>query len=101
MTYSTFKTLSLATCATLLATGCAQVPARTDIDFGKAVKAAMSAQTINPEGVHGSTPAPGMQGAAARATIDRYEKSFESPAPPANIFTIGVGNASTSSSASR
>lgn len=80
--------------ASVLVAGCAENRYREEENFGDAVRAAKARQIVNPDAGR-SAPAPdGIDGTAAKATMDRYQKSFESPPPPANVFTIGVGGQS-------
>jgi hypothetical protein len=47
---------------------------------GQSVNQAIQAQLVNPAAPEGNAPAPpGMDGPAARFTIDNYEKSFKNP----------------------
>lgn len=85
-------TLSL---AALLAAGCAENRYREEEGFGDAVRAAKARQIINPDASRNAARPDALDGESAKATIDRYQKSFESPPPPVNVFTIGVGGAST------
>ena len=59
--------------------------------FGDAVRAAIARQTLNPAASQNSTDASGLDGPAAKGTIDRYQKSFETPPAAVNVYTIGVG----------
>lgn len=74
---------SLAACST---------PAPTELDrnFGQAVRNARSAQTLNPS-ASGRNHQPTSSGTIAKASMDRYQKSFETPPPPVNVLNIGVG----------
>lgn len=74
-----------------LSAGCAPVAPRVDSDFGKSLTALKAYQTINPQ-ASANTDNPGMDGRAAKEAIDRYYKSFTTPAPHQNVFTIGVGS---------
>lgn len=81
-------------CAAAAALGaCAPAETRTDLAFGDTVRAAVAAQTLHPQASRNMAPPTGLEGHAARATVDRYEKSFESPPAPLNVFTIGMGGA--------
>jgi hypothetical protein len=81
-------------CAAAAALGaCAPAETQTELAFGDAVRAAAAAQTLHPEASRNMAPPAGMDGHAARSTVERYEKSFESPPAPANVFTIGIGGA--------
>ena len=82
--------------AALLMSGCAETPigggTLLDRTFGDAVRAARLQQTLNPNASQNFVAPAGLDGQAAKATIDRYERSFEMPPPPVNVFTIGVGS---------
>lgn len=80
-------------CALALA-GCAFYPSLVDDRMGASVKSAGMLQSVNP----GPRPGPplALDGEAAKFAVDRYQRSFERPQPPVNVFNIGVGNASTS-----
>jgi hypothetical protein len=92
--------IAAACLAALFAGGCSNRiggNAPTDQSFGDAVRAAQSRQTLNPMASQNPTPAV-LDGQAAKATVDRYEKSFELPPPPVNVYTIGVGTGTGGSS---
>lgn len=92
---TTIKTIGLG-CAALFISGCAQTRYATDEAFGDAVRSAQAQQTLNPDASRNTAAPKGMHGAAAKATVDRYQKSYETPPPPVNVFTIGVGSTSAS-----
>ena len=60
-----------------------------DMKFGQTVREARLRMTINPDA--GKTPdlALGMEGGAARSTIDRYHDSFKTPPPVVNVINLG------------
>lgn len=62
-----------------------------DAQFGASVKSAVSQQTCNPEAVRNTDPVAGLDGRAAGAVLERYEKTFSAPPQQQNIFTIGIG----------
>jgi hypothetical protein len=76
--------------AVSLSVACAPVAPRVDSDFGKSLTALKTYQTINPN-ASANEAIPDMDGRAAKEAIDRYYKSFTTPAPHQNVFTIGVG----------
>ena len=94
--------LPAACCVLLLMGACSEprIGGNTPLDarFGDAVRAAQAAQTLNPAAAQNVTPPPGLDGHAAKASIDRYEKSFEVPPAPANVYTIGVGTGASGAS---
>jgi type IV pilus biogenesis protein CpaD/CtpE len=79
--------------ALLLLQGCSSAP-RFEKNFGAAVRTNLSAQTIDPRGASNTNPATGIDGPAARAAHERYQRSFVQPgsatgAPMLN--TLGNG----------
>jgi hypothetical protein len=85
--------------AALLLAGCVTRTPVLDQHFGEAVNTAKAQQTINPDASRDRDPVAGLDGQAADATIDRYHKSYETPPPPVNVFTIGIGGSSGGTSA--
>lgn len=82
----------LAASAACLLSACASTTPEWDANFGNSVRAAFAQQIIDPDASQNPDPVSGMDGRAARETMDRYQKSFKEPAPQPNIFTIGVGS---------
>jgi hypothetical protein len=80
--------------------GCITEPTHYDNKFGDAVNAAKAQQIINIDAADKKKREPGMDGPAAKSTITRYHKSFESPPPPSNVFNIGIGSSSGSGTGS-
>jgi len=81
------------TCLSLLAlaiSGCGTTP-RLDRQFGYSVAALRTQQLINPQAADNRDPVNGMDGRAANAAYESYQKSFTAPVPQAAAFTIGVG----------
>jgi type IV pilus biogenesis protein CpaD/CtpE len=79
--------------ALLLLQGCSTAP-RFEKNFGKAVRANLAAQTIDPRGSTNTNPATGIDGAAARAAQQRYQQSFVQPDSAASapqLNTLGSG----------
>ena len=81
----------LAASAACLLSACASTTPEWDANFGNTTRAAFAQQIINPDASQNPDQVSGMDGRAARETIDRYQKSFSEPKPQPNIFTIGVG----------
>lgn len=81
----------LAVSAACLLSACAPTTPQWDANFGNSVRTAFEQQIINPDASKNPDPVSGMDGRAARETMDRYQKSFSEPAPQPNIFAIGVG----------
>lgn len=72
--------------------GCgATTPERLDAQMGASVEMIRAQQTLNPQAAADARPVEGLDGKAADAAVDRYRKSFATPQPAPNIFTIGVG----------
>ena len=82
-----FLLLSITVCIVALA-GCAQ--SRLEMDYGTSHKLAIYNQTLNPDAEKNLAPAEGMDGKAAQATVDKYEKGFEKT-PPAPTYTFSIG----------
>jgi type IV pilus biogenesis protein CpaD/CtpE len=59
----------------LLLAGCATTP-RLDRQFGDSVRATLAQQVANPAAAHNPNPVNGIDGRAARAAQEQYEKSF-------------------------
>ncbi len=79
--------------ALLLLQGCATAP-RFEKNFGSSVRANLTAQTIDPHGAANANPATGIDGPAARAAHERYQKSFVHPGSAADaplLNTLGSG----------
>jgi hypothetical protein len=68
--------------------GCVSIHPEVDQREGDAVRAATRAQMINPEGVRNADVI-GIDGRAAKETMDRYVDSFKSPPPTMNVINIG------------
>jgi hypothetical protein len=83
-----FLLLSIAVWMVALA-GCAQ--SRLETDYGTSHKLAIYNQTLNPDAERNLAPVEGMDGKAAQAAVDKYEKGFEKTAPaPSYTFSIGT-----------
>ena len=75
-----FLAASLAACA----------PSRLEMDYGTSFKLQKFNQTADLEAGKKVEPAEGMDGKAAQATKEKYQKGFEKEAP-APAYTISVG----------
>jgi hypothetical protein len=73
--------------------GCAPVAPVVDSSFGKSLNALKAYQIMYPD-ASATTAIPTLDGRAAKESMDRYYKSFTTPAPAQNVFTIGVGSGS-------
>jgi hypothetical protein len=63
---------------------------RLEMDFGTSSKLMKINQVWNPEAEKNIEPVSGFDGEAAQATVEKYRKDFEKPAPPAP-YTLSVG----------
>jgi len=68
--------------------GCSSTPRFND-HFGETVRANLSAQVLDPAASGNVNPANGVDGAAALAAHERYERSFKDPDPAANQPMVG------------
>lgn len=89
------RTLSLLAVATVLSTGCANYPSAVDANFGQAVRRAQAQQVIDPDAPSRPQRSAGADGQAAKSSIDRYQKSFDTPLSPVNVLNIGIGGDTT------
>lgn len=72
----------------LVLQGCTSSP-RIEEHFGEAVRANLAAQVAHPAPATSTNPARGLDGNAARAAQERYERSFVQP--PASDTTLVKG----------
>ena len=70
---------------------CAQTTPQWDAHFGDTVKITIAQQTRYHEAAANHDPVDGIDGRAARAVQERYEKSFHEPQQQQSMFTIGLG----------
>lgn len=73
-------------------TGCVSQTPILDAQFGKSVSLINAQQTLNPSASRNTNPVNGLDGVAAKSGYDAYQKSYASPVPPTNAFTIGIGS---------
>jgi hypothetical protein len=75
---------------------------RLDCRFGDAVNLAKARQVLDKDAAarNAGKNAAGVDGVAAKAALDRYEKSFRTPEPTPSVFSIGVSGGSGSSGGS-
>ena len=90
-------TLQITTVITLagILTACVEPAPRYEAEFGSATRATLRAQFVEPDAGNNPNPVAGLDGRAARDTINNYQKSFAEPKPTENGFNIGVGNKSS------
>jgi hypothetical protein len=74
-----------------LLAGCVAIYPEVDQRYGEATASARSAQTLNPHAAREPRPVSGIDGPAAKETIDRYLNSFKAPPPTTNVLNIGGG----------
>jgi hypothetical protein len=75
-----FLATSLAACA----------PSRLEMDYGTSHKLQKFNQIADPEAGKKVEPAEGMDGKAAQATKEKYQKGFEKE-PPAQVYNLTIG----------
>jgi hypothetical protein len=80
--------MALLVCA---ASGCESTTPRLDSRFGDSVNAAKAQQTINPDASRNPDPVAGLDGTAAKDSIDRYQNTFKQPPPTFTIINVGGG----------
>jgi hypothetical protein len=73
--------------------GCVATTPVFDEVHGQSVRALHAQQTLKPEAsmTNRSRVPEGMDGRAARETLERYHRSFQQPQRQGNPFVIGVG----------
>lgn len=72
--------------------GCNTSP-RFDAHFGDAVRANLAAQVIDPAASKNAAPATGIDGAAARAGQERYQRSFKDADASQERSLVGASGA--------
>lgn len=77
--------------AALTLAACAPLTPTLDAHFGDSLNIIKAQQTLNPD-ASSNTAATALDGAAAHETMGRYVKSYQTPTPQPNVFTIGVGS---------
>ena len=63
-----------------------------DANFGNAVRTVSQMQIIDPHAGEHTPSTPGVDGKAAVAAQDAYDKSFQAPPATSNAFVIGIGS---------
>lgn len=79
--------------------GCSSPRMPGEAQHGSAVRAAFASQVIDPQAGLVARSGQGLGGAAAKASVDRYFRSFEVPAATSNLFAIGMGSGAAGSTA--
>lgn len=94
------RTLWFSLAATALLAGCGSTTPHYDARFGDAVRSARTQMTIHPQAGlvsgSGADGATGMDGRAARQTMQRYEQSYKTPPQAVNVINIGGSLGGTS-----
>jgi type IV pilus biogenesis protein CpaD/CtpE len=65
---------------------CASSTPHYDQHFGESVRATLASQVINPAASANPNPVAGIDGRAAIAGQDHYERSFSQPTPPPTVL---------------
>lgn len=73
--------------------GCVSPSPVLDSRFGLAVNTAKAQQTINPEAGKNTDPVRGIDGRAAKDSMERYHDSFKAPPPTFTVIGVGGGTA--------
>jgi len=66
-------------------------PSRLEKDFGRSFELQKVNQIADPDAEKDLEPVTGLDGKASQATIEKYRKEFEKPAPPAP-YVLGIGS---------
>jgi len=74
---------------------CQSTMPRYEREFGESVRNTLQAQIIHPEAENNADPVKGLDGRAARDSINSYQKSFSKPVPQPSVFNFGVGGTSS------
>ncbi len=85
---SFFLLLSALFLLAMILAGCG--PSRLEMDYGTSFKLQKFNQIADPEAGKKFEPAEGMNGRAAEATKEKYQKGFEKESPRP-VYTISVG----------
>lgn len=78
--------IGLIACALWLS-GCAS--SRLETDYGTSHKLSLMNQILNPDAEKNLAPVEGIEGPAAKASVDKYTKSFQTE-PPAQTFSYSM-----------
>jgi starvation-inducible outer membrane lipoprotein len=76
----------------LVLSACSNYPSPIDDNFGASVRQMVQSQTVYPDAPTTNSAPATTDGQATKAAVDRYQKSFEIPPLPTNVFNIGVGS---------
>jgi hypothetical protein len=90
MMKTTIPSLILVTLTAGLA-ACTSTTPNLDRNFGQAVNHAKAQQTLNPDASQNPDPVAGIDGPAAKSSVERYDDSFKAPPPTFNVININSG----------
>jgi hypothetical protein len=90
MNFMNLKSVASAAVLAILA-GCVSPAPHIESHIGSAVNAAKAQQTIDPDASKNPDPVAGIDGRAAKSSVDGYEDSFKAPPPTFNIININSG----------
>ena len=85
--------LSVLALALPLLSACTSTTPNLDKQFGQSTRALTAQQIINPNAAidNAANTVSGIDGRAARDTVDRYQRGFAEPVRTGGSFTIGIG----------
>jgi len=72
-----------------LLAGCVAIHPEVDQRYGQASSAARDAQTVNPQAARNPNAVAGIDGMAAKETMDRYVDTFKAPPTTMNVSVGG------------
>ncbi|SIT50177.1 conserved exported hypothetical protein [Paraburkholderia piptadeniae] len=81
--------------ACLALNGCMTSTPIWDAHFGQALKAVKQAQIIDPHAGEHAPATQSIDGVAATAAMDNYDRNFRKPPQTANPYVIGIGSGSS------
>lgn len=86
------RTLGLLLTVATLGTACTGYSPQAEERFGNSVRGATAAQTVNPQASLAKPSVSGMDGQAAKAAVDHYQRAYAAPAKPSqNVLGLGLG----------
>lgn len=86
------RTLALILAVASLTSACSGYSTVAEQRFGNAVRGATAAQTVNPQASLVKPTVATMDGQAAKAAVDTYQRSFNTPTKQtSDVLNIGVG----------
>lgn len=86
----TFRRASVLCAISLALAGCTSTTPGLDLRFGRSVRLINTMQTLLPDAGRNDDPVAGIDGKAAKSAYESYQKSYSTPEPQLNSFTIGV-----------